>query len=77
MRRRVVAAAIAEARTIESGQGVAGSWLPGGGVVARVSHDAAGARGRAEHDVLAEHHGIDPRGLGLDGDAHERPQVAW
>ena len=29
MRSRVVCAAIAEASTIESGQGVAGSWLPG------------------------------------------------
>ena len=46
------------------------------GVVARVAHDPAGARGRAEHDVLAEHDRVDARRLGLDGDAHERAQVA-
>ena len=49
--------------------------VAGRGVVARVAHDAVGARGRAEHDVLAEHHRVDPRRLGLDGDAHEGAEV--
>ena len=49
--------------------------VAGCGVVARVAHDPFGARGRAEHDVLAEHHRVDPRRLGLDGDAHEGAEV--
>ena len=44
-------------------------------VVARVAHDAVRTRGRAEHDVLAEHHRVDPRRLGIDGDAHEGAEV--
>ena len=53
-----------------------GILVPGSRVVARVAHDPAGARGGAEHHVLAEHDGVHPRRLGLHGDAHEGAQVA-
>ena len=57
------------------GPGRGGILVARRGVVARVAHDAARARGRAEHDVLAEHDRVDAGRLGLDGDAHERAEV--
>ena len=45
-------------------------------VVPRVAHDPARPGARAEHDVLAHHHGVEPRLLRDDGHLDERPQVA-
>ena len=57
------------------GPGRGGVLVARRGVVARVAHDPARPRGRAQHDVLAEHDGVDAGRLGLDGDAHECAEV--
>ena len=44
-------------------------------VVARIIGTAAGARRGPEHDVLAQHHPVDPRVLGLGRHPHQSPQI--
>ncbi len=46
------------------------------GVVARVRRTAKRPCGRPEHDVLAQHHTVDPGVLGFDGHPHQGPQIA-
>ena len=45
-------------------------------VLLGVAHPALGARARPQHDVLGEHHSVDPGVLGLLRDPHDGPQVA-
>ena len=45
-------------------------------VVARVRHEAFRVGPRAQNDVLARHHGVETRVLGLLGHADERAEVA-
>ena len=50
--------------------------VPGQRVVARVLGHPAGVRTGTEHDVLAHHHRVEPRRLGLDGHPDERSEIA-
>ena len=45
-------------------------------VLARVLHPPVRARARAEHDVLAHHHGVEPGVIRHDRHLHERTEVA-
>ena len=59
------------------GQGVAGSWLPGSRVVARVRHHARPRPAIGPSTTCSlEHHRVDARVLGLDRHAHEGAEVA-
>ena len=49
--------------------------VAGQGVLARVGHQPGGARGRAQRDVLADHHRVEAGVLGLARPAHEPGQV--
>ena len=80
-RRRVVAAAIAPSRTIELGQGVAGSWLPGRAYSRGLLISPFAPASRADHHVLAEHHRVDagrsqPRGRARRAPGG-RPVARW